>query len=302
MTLAEAKIDVHPPRAGRFAKSARRVLPVRAVSSSVLHPAGVVTHKLLGAIPFLTYLIPGGAQFHTRNRVAGRIFLFSYLALAFLGLLFYGSFWGGTFLGLLFSVHLASVTLAADPAAGDIFWRLGRAALYGFLLFVVVYLPIGIGASYVIDAAVVAGDAAPLETGDVLLVHHLRAPGRGDIVRYNIPYRQYATANHNYYYFGGPQIDRILAVAGDTLEIRNGVVFVNGKLSGDLPLRQQRVMDLAAVRVPVGSLVILPTATLQAPAHIADKAWRDICVVPGDGTNGIVYWRHQPLTRWGPLP
>lgn len=320
MVLAEAEIDVHPPRAGRFTKRARRMVPVRAISSRVLHPAAsaagrvsnvaqdmarsfpALSRQFLGSVPFWTYVMPGGAQFYLGHKTAGRGFLWSYIGLVFFGLVLYGTFWGATCLGLAFSVHLASITMAADPFAGGIILRLGRSALYGLLLFVMLYLPAGIGASYILDAAVVNAEAYPLQAGDVLLVHHLRAPRRGDVVRYNIPYRQYATGQHAYYYFGGPQIDRVLAVGGETLEVRNGIVYLNGKPSDELPLRNKRVMQLSPIHVPPGSLVILPTATLQAPTPIADQAWRDVCVVAADSVDGIIYWRHQPLSRWGPPP
>lgn len=302
MALAEVEIDVHPPRAGRVVKRARRVLPMRSVSSSIFHPAGVVAHKLLGTIPLLTYLLPGGPQFYTGNRIAGKTFLYGYLACVFLGLLLYGSFWGGAFLGVAFSVHLASITMAADPAPGGVLWRLGRAALYGFLLFTVAYLPISILASYVIDVAVVTGPAAPLEAGDVLLMHYLREPRRGDLVRYTVPYRQYGAGAHAYYYFGGPQIDRVLAVAGDTLEIRRGIVLLNGKPSAHVPLRPRPELQLPPTRVAPASVLILPTATSQAPANQEEEIWRNICIVPVDSVGGIVYWRHQPFSRWGAVP
>ena len=77
---------------------------------------------------------------------------------------------------------------------------------------------------------------------------HGDAPARGDVIIFDAPDDRTRL------------IKRIVAIAGDRLEVRNGHVFVNG-LRGDtkaaLELRMGGGPDVAPVRVPAGHVFVM---------------------------------------------
>ncbi|WP_033339027.1 signal peptidase I [Catenuloplanes japonicus] len=85
-----------------------------------------------------------------------------------------------------------------------------------------------------------------LHRGDVVLIHYGR-PGRGDLVAFTSPED------------GALTIKRVVAVPGDTLEIRDAVLFVNDA-AADPPFIDHASFDgtwFGPVAVPAGMLFVL---------------------------------------------
>src|SRR6185369_10691777 len=112
LRLATAVMDVQPPRAGKFRKNLRRVLPARKMYYSVRDQAGAVpvprmphlpdtvmpSINWVGDVPpwplTLRMVIPGWSHFYAGKRARGHLFLWGFLACLLPGLLLMGTPWG----------------------------------------------------------------------------------------------------------------------------------------------------------------------------------------------------------------
>ncbi|MGH9524236.1 MAG: signal peptidase I [Terriglobales bacterium] len=122
----------------------------------------------------------------------------------------------------------------------------------GFLLlaFEVAVVPTGS-----MEKTVLVGDTVlvfklfdgPTIPGLDLRLPRLRSPRRGDLVSFYSP-----TAAHSVY------LKRVVAVAGDIVEIRDGLLYVNGALLKEsYAPRSTRVPNLAPRRIVPGELFVL---------------------------------------------
>ena len=93
-----------------------------------------------------------------------------------------------------------------------------------------------------------------LHDGEYLLVRDIfYTPERGDIVVVNDPSKSD---------FGGlysePLVKRVIAVAGDTLEIKTGVVFLNGRaLEEDYINEHMRPESMAPITIPENEIFVM---------------------------------------------
>ena len=323
MRLATAILDVQPPRAGRFRKKIRRILPVRKVYYGVRDRAENVPVPRLPRVSDLDLprwnvrqelppwsiawrmVAPGWSHFYAGHRVRGRWFLWSFLAclaLAWLGL---GGSWGAFWVGLAFSIHTSAAFDAFNlTRPGGTFRQLmARSILVSAVLALVVYAP----AWWVLTqgAAVrrVQLNVEPFHSGDVVLVnrwfHRGGFPYRGQVVMYELPPVQEETnspTRHEYRYFGGEAIDRVLAVAGDTVTWENGRLSVNGAESPLRPMNESAIGRNVSLTVPSGVVLILPSTTPQA-GRVSAGTLQSLSLIEARNVTGTVYFRMQPLSR-----
>jgi len=174
LRLASLAIDVHPPRAGRWAKRWRN-LPL-ARTRWKMAPVAFAAASWIPPLDLLARLVlPGWAQFHSGHPLLGRRLLGAWAACLALGLLFFGSALGSLFLGLALACHAASaidVAFAATPRPVGR-WLVAGALLAGLTL--AVYWPILSIAGRFVDARVIRVNRPPLLAGDVLLFRPARA-------------------------------------------------------------------------------------------------------------------------------
>jgi signal peptidase I len=146
--------------------------------------------------------------------------------------------------------------------------------------------------------------APPFEAGDVVLVNpsaYWRSdPQPGDVVHYRMPAvnARMPGAGHYpaIYRLQGDRVDRILAKAGEKVTSNQGKLLVNGQPSPWLPLNPQQLPDGLEVTVAEDCYLIFPSTD-----PIAATAWQAACIVPRSQIWGHVYWRNQPLWRFGPI-
>ncbi len=96
----------------------------------------------------------------------------------------------------------------------------------------------------------------------------------------------------------GSRVDRVIARAGQRVTIGQGKFLVDGVPTPWLPLNPQRVPDELDIMVPRNCYAILPTVD---PFSYPLAVWQTISVVPREQIWGRVYWRYQPLWRFGAI-
>ncbi len=322
LEMGSLAVDVHPPRATPWAKRLRRWFPVFSPALSRARNAGADVYRRVGRgvagsaeglslTPGMAalLLVPGAMLFRLGRRTLGRAFLGAYLGFLAAGLVFLGTYFGSACLGLVFSVHLSyclTVFRCLGLRPGTWF---GVGLLTGVLLFGTIYLPGGWLLTNVAGPVVVDYDNPPFRDGDVVLVNRLayrREPPRpGDVVLYDqraayLGQVPRAGNDHvNVRVEAGQRIDRVLAGPGDQVRWASGQLWVNGQPSPLLPLNPGHCDYTLEITVPPGCYFILPSTGRETLRGVAQNMGRDLSLVPVTAIEGRVYFRNQPLSRWG---
>ena len=96
---------------------------------------------------------------------------------------------------------------------------------------------------------------------------------------------------------GGPFIvKRLVGLPGDSVEIRDGVIRVNGKVFPPPPGGRVAAKDFGPFRVPQGHLFFLGD---NGPVSLDS---RQLGAIPLKDLYGRVVLRYLPLSRWGFIP
>ncbi len=90
-------------------------------------------------------------------------------------------------------------------------------------------------------------------------------------------------------------IKRVVAVAGDRVEVREGRLWRNGEPLGSDWAREPMDYALAPLTVPAGHLLVLGD---NRNASLDSHLWGPL---PSDDLIGTAVWRYWPLTRFGPI-
>ena len=312
LTLAAAVIDVHPPRAGRFAKRIRQLRPVGRAYHGARDAAGVAGRGASAAfenlaprfppLPVTARLVcPGWSHFYLGQRGRGHLFLWSFLGCLLPGLAMIGTLWGSIQLGLAFSVHSSAVLdifsrgLGPGEVRDRIVAGLGVSALLAMLL----YWPAGMLLTSVADPCPIQTTASSfLQEGDVLLVNHWSPPRRGRVVLYALPEYQPPTVGHVRVYYEGDRVDRILAAPGDVVRYADGRVWVNDQPSQWFPLNRLRISGKGQFTVPAGHYFIIPSTTIGPQGAPPEGIWQALGIVPAGSIRGQVFLRSHPLSRF----
>ena len=325
LRLSTTVIDVHPPRARPWVKSLRRLFPLQRgffrLRDGLTAAAGGVVgawneHRPMTAMPvpevLLRLIVPGWAHSYLGLTWRARFFFIAFAVLVILSILFWGSTLGSVFLGLAFSIH-ASATIDIILQSGT---ELGTRLLCGFFVAIflgLVYYPVGWFVSRTAAPRMIETSAGPFKDGDVVLVNSWRAPQPGSVVLFRkqgldtltqvrgIPIR----------FVGGEFIDRILAGPGSEVAWKNGELWVDGKESSWKPLTPITLPSSFKMTVPKDAYLIFPsTVRIQMPhqevnnnqpVELPASVWKVLGSVPAHDVLGVVYWRHQPLNRLGPI-
>jgi signal peptidase I len=307
--LATAVMDVHPPRASRMAKRARRALPIKKAwfrTRDALH-ADDVSARLRhasGSLPsfpiFARLIIPGWSHFFLKQRLRGQLFFWGFVACLLPSFLMYGSTWGGIWFGLAFSVHSSAALVTQTFADAGVRDRIARSIVVSILLWVLVYWPCtwlfgGFAQPHTVETSI-----APFQVGDVILVNRWEAPKRGDVVLYEV---NYSTTGHpagherliNLY--GGESIDRILAVPGDLVECESGHLLINGLPSTWRPLNPGRFPRQFRSKMSPGQYLVLPSGAPGLAGLEDVNLWQTTGNISRENIVGRAFLQSSPLSR-----
>lgn len=145
--------------------------------------------------------------------------------------------------------------------------------------------------TFVVEVFVVEGRSmvATLHGGERLLVnkfiYRMREPRRGEIIVFRYP-RQ---PDRDF-------IKRVMALAGDTIEVRQGKVYVNGQLVPEAATAQPDAKDYPAKTVPPDSVWVM------GDNRNSSEDSRFFGEVPLGNIKGLAFLRFWPPTQIASFP
>jgi signal peptidase I len=125
-----------------------------------------------------------------------------------------------------------------------------------------------------------------LEEGERLLiskvVYNLRSPERGDIVVFHPPKKRRVDF-----------IKRIIALPGETIEVKSGVVYVNGRQLDEPYIKESPEYALAKQKIPKDEYFVL--GDNRNNSNDSHNGW----TVPRQGIVGKAWLLMWPPNKWG---
>lgn len=223
-------------------------------------------------------------------------------------------------LGLAFAMHVVSASDALVGSFATAADRLRFSAMSIAVLALAAYLPTLWLVSRVATPVRINQTIPPFAQGDVLWYNREAEPVAGDIVLYDVPHLQINdAANHRTFVFDNQWISRIVALEGQTVEWKNGVLLVDGTPSEwqpsgaadvsewrgyvhDRPVPLQPGGAVAAAPdgtwvVPAKSVCILADSLVPPGANLGIGQWQTISTVPESRIRGQVFFRSYPFWR-----
>jgi signal peptidase I len=155
----------------------------------------------------------------------------------------------------------------------------------GLALVIFLLLQTTIQSSIVLGSSMEPG----MEDGQRLIinkaVYHFHEPARGDVIILRPPIEP-----HKEY------VKRVIGIPGDTVEVRSGVVYVNG-----LPLKEPYIKEIprynfASFTVPENNYFVL--GDNRNNSNDSHTGW----TVTGDNIVGEAWLRIWPINEWGTVP
>jgi type IV secretory pathway protease TraF len=313
VTADAVAVDVRPPRASARAKRWRRATPqLRGAAVQLGAGAARLHREILGhwqpgnvsdAALVWRMIVPGWPQIHCGRTLRGKVILGIYLVLLAGGLVFAGTTHGALLLGLAISCHVSSILDISLLNVHGLAQRIVRSLVTFVAVVMLVYVPVGWLLGQIVSPQQIMTTVAPFQVGDVLLInpsaYRFSSPNAGDVVLYDIP-RTTISGRTNIGYQAqivvtGAHVDRVLAVAGQIVESRDGVLHVDGEPSPYRPLNPHWRFAQLQRTVPQGQLLIFPSTN----PYITPATALELCFVAESGVAGKVLLQTHPLDRFG---
>jgi len=117
------------------------------------------------------------------------------------------------------------------------------------------------------------------------LTYRFSDPRRGDVIIFDPPFSS-----------AYPFIKRVVGLPGETVEIRHGDIYINGRLLNESPDLGDPNRDIGPTRIEKGQYFVL--GDNRDNSRDSTEGW----TVPRDniiGRSWLVYW---PLSNWGLSP
>lgn len=161
----------------------------------------------------------------------------------------------------------------------------------GIAVFVAVILKATVIQSYVITTGSMIPTIVPQERvfGN-RVVYHIHKPERGDIIAFTPPQKALRMAGETRPI---PFVKRVIAVEGDILSIRDGVVYRNGTPLNEPYIEAPPVEDLNPVKVPSNTVFVMGD---NRPNSLDSRMWDPL---PVSNVQAKAFFRFWPLNRVG---
>jgi hypothetical protein len=327
LNLSTAVLDVHPSRASKISKRLR-TLQVRKTAHTIVRGAATARSAIATAIDnsapgsgeeyivrsgsappmgyFLRLVGPGWPQYFTRRYNRGLFFLVLYLLILAVSAFFFGYRLGSIFLGVAFVVHIASVWDAMYSYSRTYF------AIMMITLALAWYVPIGVILMHICEPVVIRHPLGMFQPDDVVLVH--RWFHRGDWIQPGVIVEYHTDPFDNgdvgvvrgddeiFFEYHDGNIDRVLALGGQTVSWDGKQLFVDGQPSPWKPLVDISARgELPPTQIPDDSVLILPSGIDWGMKPPDWDQMFNVILVKRSEIMGTVWWRWQPHSRFGPI-
>lgn len=268
-------------------------------------------------LTLLLTVVPGLGHFYMGRRLAGRILLGSWLFVLLLAALLLGTGWVPWCRAVIVAVHVmafVSLPIFEFLTREHIGVRLAVSLALYFCLWYLLYAPAVWIASRPYALMVVPESwqgSDVIAQGDALVYQgpwrRPAAYARGDLVVYAIR----RSTGQGFRIDSGAGIDRIIGMPGDTVEVREGVLRVNGREPppGERPLGGiPRFVTLGFMLGPQQYLILPSRLGIAIPGNpdggarsVMETMLARTAVVPYDGIYGRVILRVRPGFRFDRL-
>lgn len=317
LLLAAAVINVYPPRAGKWAKTWRRLgIPrrVRIMNSrwtSAAQRIGLEPEARLPQIGILSRMIvPGWSQLYAGQRYLGISLLAAYAFCFLIAALFVGTEISSLMIAAFLMIHAASAYAIAHNSTNSRGGRLSRFLLGCGLIGACIYIPLYSWIGTVASPIVIRTNRLPLERGEVLVentrAYRSASPRVGDIVVYDIPEARIRGVTQRggnaIYLLRGQRLDRIVAGPHQTVLWEDQKLSVDGIPSTFMPLNPKVMPARINLTVPADRYLIFPSTEESVfDATVDDERLKRMILIPAGDIRGRIYWRSWPMNRMGPL-
>jgi signal peptidase I len=324
LVAAPAAIDVHPPRArpaikrlrSRFYFFYRMRRPFPRLEENIRRQFDALYQDRLPLGVFLRMPIPGWPQFYLGRSQLGKIFLGTYLSMLSIALFWAGTTFGGMAMGVAIACHASSILNVTIARNSDISSRFFYSIACFFCIMTLIYGPSTWLINQVAAPQQFLVDIPPIQAGDVVLynpsAYRSTEPQVGDLVMYMLPNRVVLNpGNHTQINIGEqPIAGRIIAGPKQTVTVENQQFYIDGKPSpwqlsvpvknSDAPLLPRELpSDCYYIISDIGPIDNIPTAVAIQPMEVPmAQRHREIYI---HYILGKIYWRTQPITRFGPI-
>ncbi len=129
-----------------------------------------------------------------------------------------------------------------------------------------------------------------IQDGDWIIVdkaiYHFGEPDRGDVVVFQPP----DSLNSEY-----PFVKRVIGLPGETVEVRDGAVYIDGVALDEPYVREEPRYTMAPTAIPSGEYFVL--GDNRNSANDSHNGW----TVPEDNLIGKARLTYWPASRWGAI-
>lgn len=307
-------VDIEPPRSGGgvLATPVGRVM--RRTGYRVRDSATRARYRASDAVPDWPYtfmaaslIVPGLGLKMAGRPIAFRIIISIWATLVLLAALFFGTGFDTLLMLGAVSTHTTGITLLLMRHMQLV--SMPRRILLGLAMYIVVfslvYAPLHALRDRLVDTITINNtvpNTAYIDN-DTLLISRAWTTGelaRGDLIAIDIPPRIYGP---NAWGHGGMQVDRVIGLAGDTVSIRGGVVYLNDQASPVQPVAPTSGAPDLEVTAAANQVIVIPSALriIRGNSALHAEVLRVNAVVRREDVQGKVLGRLRPFHRVGAI-
>ena len=306
-------IDVHPPRARSLEKrfpfffriGYMLLAGLLAIPTRLGNATGCSLDYREYTLPtLLRCIIPGWNQLREpRKRALGLVLLIGWLISILLVACTIGTSIWNLCCGLLLFFHMASIIDVIFSGTQEWLSRVIYSGVTAMVVGLAIYFPAYTLFYHYYSIHHIRDNTVSFVAGDSVLSRNVTGnytPAHGDLVFFQEHQVRFSGGGNTQYIIEGPCFDRVLALPGQSVEWKDGVLRVDGVESRVHPLGNERPRD-TKFTVPENNYCIVPSMLLNDFRIPDSQTWRQLCLVSQENITGRVRWIRRSLFHFPSL-